>query len=499
MHLLTAILTIVSLLNFGNSRKLISSNLGSKEFYFEQTTIGITHELQVKFHDELFIRWHKTTMKVISKSGNYTVVKEIDALLRKLDVSLEPLLGMISEEKLNNLIVRAKNRSGSLQPDLGGIMRVNFNSKRSSLNEIWNAANAFDSLYSVEYVYISALGMPPPIMDSQIDSFLVKCERETPIPGETPLFVDQQSYRQADPGFNADFANDLGAEGQDVLLSDCEYDWDFKHEDVYPIHQERDHTPTGDFQDHGTASVGVTKGVLNDYGITGVAREAEIYTYSEKTVEDGYNRLRAVTAAVENSGPGDVVLLEMQTTCCGRREYSPAETNPSVWLVTKVGTDAGVVVVAAAGNGNEDLDSADYSEYMGRGDSGAIIVGAGEAIVSHTKTSFSTYGSRVDVQAWGDWSVMTAGYGVCAFDGSHIKQRHYTNQFSGTSSASALVAGAVTALQSWVIQNQQRRLMPEEVRKILVESGKPQQDAHEHWIGPHINLRSAIELLLSQQ
>ena len=62
----------------------------------------------------------------------------------------------------------------------------------------------------------------------------------------------------------------------------------------------------------------------------------------------------------------------------------PAEIHPMVWLVTRLGTDAGVVIVAAAGNGEQDLDSADYDEYRGRGDSGAIIVGAGtSAALTH--------------------------------------------------------------------------------------------------------------------
>lgn len=67
----------------------------------------------------------------------------------------------------------------------------------------------------------------------------------------------------------------------------------------------------------------------------------------------------------------------MQTTCCGRTSFSPAETNPAIWLIVRTGADAGVIVVAAAGNGDEDLDSEPYTEYRERGDSGSIIIGAG--------------------------------------------------------------------------------------------------------------------------
>ena len=59
----------------------------------------------------------------------------------------------------------------------------------------------------------------------------------------------------------------------------------------------------------------------------------------------------------------------------------------------------------------------------------------------HNKLSFSTYGERVNVHSWGQ-NVMTAGYGVCEFEGSEPRERHYTPRYSGTSSASALTAGA---------------------------------------------------------
>lgn len=112
---------------------------------------------------------------------------------------------------------------------------------------------------------------------------------------------------------------------------------------------------------------------------------------------------------------------------------------------------------------------------------------------------------------------MTAGYGVCDFDGADDENRFYTDQFSGTSSASALVAGAAAALQSWAMKNtfftrssddssnstHLRRsggvLSPSEMRDVLSISGVAQdtQDAQRHGaIGPHINLRNAIEYLM---
>ena len=153
----------------------------------------------------------------------------------------------------------------------------------------------------------------------------MRCESESTHfrPRTTPNFQAQQRYRGPDPGFDADFANDHGANGKGIRLSACECSWDYDHEDVCPLHAEPGFTAEPSlFPGHGTASVGVSKGVLNGFGINGVARGADIYTYAESTLEHGYNRIRAVTTAVADSSEGDVVLLEMQTTCCGRRGYS---------------------------------------------------------------------------------------------------------------------------------------------------------------------------------
>jgi len=173
-------------------------------------------------------------------------------------------------------------------------------------------------------------------------------------------------------------------------------------------------------------------------------------------------------------------------------KWGPAELTSTVWNLVKMGTDAGVVIVAAAGNGNRNLDSSEFASYRARGDSGAIIVGAGTP--EHSKKSFSTFGARVDVQAWGEW-VMTAGYGECAgFEGYNVSGSSYRRTFSGTSSASAIVAGAVTLFQSWSLHEFGAPFTPNEIRNLLRTTGYPQTlgELGGH-IGNHINLREAAE------
>lgn len=159
-----------------------------------------------------------------------------------------------------------------------------------------------------------------------------------------------------------------------------------------------------------------------------------------------------------------------------------------------MGVDAGVVIVAAAGNGNRDLDAARDASYRARGDSGSIIIGAGTP--RHSKASFSTYGSRVDVQAWGDWTVMTSGYGECTgFSGSSTRGSRYTNTFAGTSSASAITAAGLTLFQSWALRELGAPLAPRVLRDILKSTGHRQTGSGGN-IGPHTNLRAAAEAAL---
>jgi hypothetical protein len=149
------------------------------------------------------------------------------------------------------------------------------------------------------------------------------------------------------------------------------------------------------------------------------------------------------------------------------------------------------VVVAAAGNGTQNLDSAPYATYRSWGDSGAIIVGAGSSNSSHTPLSFSTYGTRVDLQGWGE-NVFTLGYGSYAQHGGDIHQS-YTAWFNGTSSATPGVTTAALAVQEYAIDTTWSALPPWGVRAVLIDSGVPQGAGVE--VGPFPDLLIAFILL----
>ena len=99
----------------------------------------------------------------------------------------------------------------------------------------------------------------------------------------------------------------------------------------------------------------------------------------------------------------------------------------------------------------------------------------------------------MDLQGWGE-SVATAGYGAL-FDPGDARQR-YTAYFSGTSSASPIVAGAVAAVQGALLAQGMDPLAPAEIRELLVSTGTPQPEPDAQTpIGPLPNIAAALETL----
>jgi len=430
--------------------------------------------LTVKFRDEL--RARATEGSITSTVGADLV--QLESVTDRYDLSYEQLV-RLPQERLDALEARAAARSGRAQPDLAGMMMV-----RGPDVQLERVAQELLGLDVVEWVEFSELRPEPPCSD---------------LPPVTPDYVAQglQGYHDPDPGVNALHLWSLGARGAGIQIADCEYGHIQGTEDLCNVADEPGQTvdpgvAENGWDNHGTAVLGEIVGLDNSYGVTGLAPDADALFFTEWSVEEGFRRQTAIANAIATVDEGDIVVLEMQTASGG--DYGPAELSLAVWNLTKTGTDAGVIVVAAAGNGNEDLDSAAYASYRERGDSGAIIVGAGTDSTSHSKLSFSTYGSRVDVQGWGQ-NVFTLGYGSYAAHGGDPRQR-YTAGFSGTSSATPIVAGSVALLQSLAEQSWACRLDPGEMRQLLIDTGLPQGSGGH--IGPFPDLEAASDALLAE-
>jgi len=324
------------------------------------------------------------------------------------------------------------------------------------------------------------------------------------IPPVTPNYAWQQTYIYANPGVNMQYAWNMNLNGQGIRIRNIEYEFNKNHEefhvnpkiklaDGYTINSTLYTPDYADFLGHGTATFGVVFGDDGGFGVKGLAFGAEeVILYPEWTTEFGYNRTFATSLALNNSQEGDVVIYEMQTggATAEQDNYVPAEYSSPMWNLTKAASDLGIIVVAAAGNGDQNLDDPMYAWYMNKGNSGAIIVGAGTPDILHDKLWFSTFGSRVNLQGWG-LSVLSSGYGGFATIGGDFNQQY--TMFSGTSSATPIVASCVAVLQSYYHSLTGEYLNSTEMIDILQTTGVSQGMGGN--IGPLPNMEPAIAYL----
>ncbi len=242
--------------------------------------------------------------------------------------------------------------------------------------------------------------------------------------------------------------------------------------------------------------LGLLVGRDNDYGITGIVPDA-----TARVAPAGNNNIAAaIDAAASVTGPGDVILLELQTCVCGltcstttQAGFGPLEYYQPYFDAIAQATALGVVVVEPAGNGAVDLDSTNCLGRFQRAnrDSWAVMVGAGTGDTPLVRLGFSNYGSRVDVQGQG-WRVATLGYGSSDDPAQPGPTQRYTDHFAGTSSASAIVAGAAASLQGAREAAAQDFYSPFELRRVLVGSGTQPNKGTAYGIGPMPDLARAI-------
>ncbi len=336
-----------------------------------------------------------------------------------------------------------------------------------------------------------------------------------PLPATTPDFTSQQGYLDlASDGIDAEYAWTFpGGDGSSVRIYDVEYSWDQNHEDlasassVVPLLNPGD-SAVDPFKskEHGTAVLGELIATDDSKGVTGIAYGAQIGLAPADTAKLGYNVANAIVLAAANAKRGDVILIEQQTCVCkqpcakDQEGFGPSEWFTPVFEAIQTATGNGITVVEAAGNGAVDLDQPSCGNYFNPNvqDSGAIIVGAGmpPGELDRYPETFTSYGSRVNVQSWGS-KVVTTGYGDLYKnpDDSTNIDFWYTQDFGGTSGASPIVTGAAAVLQGIAVSSG-TMLTPGQIRSILIETGSPQQgDTVQQHIGPRPSLWLAINQL----
>jgi Subtilase family len=355
----------------------------------------------------------------------------------------------------------------------------------------------------VEFAYVK----PPvalPIVPSVADKPIPAAEANDDL-------RPRQGYLAPPPaGIGAEAAWELeGGRGAGVRIIDVEADWRFSHEDLPPIPRGLiGGRPTGDLEarNHGTNVIGILNGVHNGRGIHGICPDAAVRGYSYQP-EHVWGSARAIKAAADTLRPGDILLVEMQRPGprtpdrpppgeLAQTGYLPMEYWPDDMTAIQYAVSIGIVVVAAAGNGAQDLDDAVYAgpgpgfreqrpnPFARQGlDSGAVLVGAGAppdgAEPDRSRLQFSNWGSALDAQGWGKAVATTGGLGPGADKKrpGEVEDRWYTERFNGTSSAAPIVAGALACVQGVLRAAGRRPLRSAEARAALRETGSPQQPA----------------------
>lgn len=258
-------------------------------------------------------------------------------------------------------------------------------------------------------------------------------------------------------------------EGAGIGIVDVEGGWRVTHEDLTGKSPTLIHgAQYAPWEDHGTAVLGEIIATDNTVGVVGSGPAITSVRMSSIYDAGGVQHtLDALVAAVAAMSPGEILLIELQTS------FKPVEIIDDRLDVIRLATARGITVVEAAGNGNTDLDAWTTSGGLQRlnrastdfVDSGAIMVGASVSAVPHDRWWASNFGSRIDCFGWGE-NVTSTGYGDLDNGGGNA-DKWYTDTFQGTSSASPIIVGAAALVQSNYMATAGTLLSPMQMRAIL--------------------------------
>ena len=470
--------------------------------------IALERELVVIAKRDLGLR--ATMEGVASIAGaNVSPLKE---LLASEEMALMPLFG-VGEERLQAQASSLAAETGADVPDLSVYYRVEAPDK-----QLDKLAERLLQMDGIEAAYVK-----PPSEPAQLR--LNDMTPQVEEPPVTPDFTARQGYLDAAPGgIDARYAwTHGGGGGAGVRIIDIEGAWRFSHEDLL---QNQGGVVGGTqstdirWRNHGTAVVGEFGGDRNAFGITGICPDANVRAIS---IFGGTGSAGAIRQAANMLSPGDIILIELHragprfnfTSRLDQRGYIAIEWWQDDFEAYRYAFNRGVIVVEAAGNGAENLDDAIYSTRpvgfpanwtnpfnRANRDSGAIVVGAGAPPAGthgrnhgpdRSRLDFSNWGALIDAQGWGR-EVTTTGYGD--LQGGSNEDEWYTDRFSGTSSASPIVVGALGCVQGVLNARGTTPLTPTQARALLRTTGSPQQDAQgrpaTQRIGNRPNLRQMI-------
>jgi len=464
-------------------------------------TAAPSGRIVVKFAEESGLRVRDGAIRKTKPDGMPEAMDagapEVERLQRLLDrlavghgrLLLRPHFSRPAEE-LDAERRQAERRAGRAMPDLNGYARI-VPAASLSRGELLEIVAELSADPAVEAAFLEPVAVPASI---GFDAFTGRYDEAAAALAagdlRTPDFTNLQGYLDPAPlGVNAEGVWSIaGGRGQTVKVLDIEGAWLWEHEDLTaPFFTAGGAMPDLSWRNHGTAVMGEIRGTSNAYGVTGIANQVQIggVSVAELSIAD------AINTASAQLDPGDIFVIELHApgpnaTGEGQFGYVCMEFWLDNFEAIQIATASGRICCEAAGNGSQNFDDPVYGDLFDREtrDSGAILCGASNGS-SLEPAGFSNNGARVDLHGWG-YNVTTCAYGNLQ---GGAETQWYTGTFSGTSSATPIVAGSVASLQGMVKAAFGIPLNARLARDILVETGTPQTgSAH---IGPRPNLTAA--------
>jgi hypothetical protein len=402
----------------------------------------------------------------------------------------------VPESTIDSWEVNGERNTGKDIYNLNNIYRLQIPKGK----DVWNICKQLQALQGIE----RAMPVPKPVAPP------------SPPPGSYQSLQGYLNPATNNPsGVDALWSwTQTGGTGAGVTVCDLEYSWNYNHADITKAvgSQINPNPLTDPFNDnnHGTAVIGELVADNNGWGTTGICYGSNLKTCGTVyAAGGGWNVAGALSYAIAGLSTGDIILLEQQWDYSnlpnphpGQEEFIPiewwgsnrpsAQTNNAVYAAIVNAIANGIHVVEAGGNGNN-VTGINTGLLTWFGNSGAIIVGAGGATTlnDRQRLSFSSYGSRFNLQGWGE-NVFTTGYG--AYYNTEGVNYYYTSTFNGTSSASPVVAGALACTEGYYLVNvSSTPPTPSYMRTHLATYGTAQVYGPSGNIGPRPNIKAAIQ------
>ncbi len=452
--------------------------------------IAWSPRLIVRFRDDVNIPYHPNDIGQYLDTLGAGSWNRLSELHPQGKLKFRSLFTSVSPARLQELVNLAVQRDGAYQPP-------NFQAFCACEFSTLTQAPAMIS-YLRAWGPVRSVYFDPPGGDPVVN------------PADDDYWPDQGYLDPAPDGIDVEYAWNLpGGDGAGQHLIDLEQGWTLDHEDLIA------HGATllyGNLKDrsrsHGTSVLGEVCGVDNDRGCIGVAPNVgsvNVVSYFGA----GKTRAEAILTAIDSLPFGGVLLVEAQldeVTVGGKTWFAmPVEVLEAEFEAIRLATALGITVVAAAGNGGNDLDT--FADALGNQvlnrtsvgfrDSGAILVAAASATAPHQPwvapppappVVVTNYGSRIDCYAWGEQITSTAS-------GNAADTTSYTGNFAGTSAAAPIIAGAALVVQGLADAGSQYQFSAWQMRALLTDSATstPSNDPANDRIGVMPNLRAIAE------